>query len=51
MVDVLRTLDFFSITEPTTKQKNSVQRSLDEFDRGETTVCDTFEDYLKNIEA
>lgn len=51
VVDVLRTLDFFSITEPTTKQKNSVQRSLDEFDRGETTVCDTFEDYLKNIEA
>lgn len=51
VVDVLRSLDFFSITEPTTKQKNSVQRSLDEFDRGETTVCDTFEDYLKNIEA
>jgi len=31
--------------------KNSVDRSLAEFERGETTVCDTFEDYLKSIEA
>ncbi len=51
VIDVLRSLDFFSISEPTTHRKNSVQRSLDEFERGETTVCDTFEDYLKSIEA
>ena len=26
-------------------------RSLAEFGHGETTVCDTFKDYLKSIEA
>ena len=30
---------------------NGRNRSLAEFERGETTVCDTFEDYLKSIEA
>jgi hypothetical protein len=36
---------------PLGSSKNSVDRSLAEFERGETTVCDTFEDYLKSIEA
>lgn len=41
----------WKVTEPTSKPRNSVERSLAEFERGETTVCDTFEDYLKSIEA
>ena len=49
IAEMLRSLDFFHITEP--RPKNSIERSLAEFERGETTVCDTFEDYLKSIEA
>jgi hypothetical protein len=58
---MLRSLDFIHVTEPVSRRKkstsgrlqgkNSVERSLAEFERGETTVCDTFEDYLKSIEA
>ena len=51
IVEMLRSLDFLSVTEPASKPRNSVERSLAEFERGETTVCDTFEDYLKSIEA
>ena len=53
-------MDFIHVTEPVSRRKcptsgrlqdkNSVERSLAEFERGETTVCDTFEDYLKSIE-
>lgn len=51
VVEMLRSLDFIHITEPKSKTLSSVDRSLAEFERGETTVCDTFEDYLKSIEA
>ena len=52
VVELIRSLgDVFHIAEPTSKPRNSVERSLAEFERGETTVCDTFEDYLKSIEA
>ena len=51
VVEMLRSLDFIHITEPKNKTLSSVDRSLAEFERGETTVCDTFEDYLKSIEA
>jgi hypothetical protein len=51
VVELIRSLDVFTITEPTSKPRNSVERSLAEFECGETTVCDTFEDYLKSIEA
>jgi len=61
IAEMLRSLDFIHVTEPVSKWKrstsgslqgkNSVERSLAEFERGETTVCDTFEDYLKSIEA
>ncbi len=32
-------------------QMSSVDRSLAEFERGETTDCDTFVDFQKSIEA
>ena len=51
IVEMLRSLDFIHVTEPASRPKNSIERSLAEFERGETTVCDTFEDYLKNIES
>ena len=60
IAEMLRSMDFIHISEPASKPKrsvmplspkNSVDRSLAEFERGETTVCDTFEDYLKSIEA
>ena len=61
IVEMLRSIDFIHVTEPVSRHKrsamplgsskNSVDRSLAEFERGETTVCDTFEDYLKSIEA
>lgn len=60
IAEMLRSMDFIHISEPASKSKrsamplspkNSVNRSLAEFERGETTVCDTFEDYLKSIEA
>lgn len=61
IAEMLRSMDFIHISEPTSKPKrsamplgsakNSVDRSLAEFERGETTVCDSFEDYLKSIEA
>ena len=51
IAEMLRSLDFFHVTEPKSKSMSSVDRSLAEFERGETTVCDTFEDYLKSIEA
>lgn len=51
IADMIRSLDIFSVTEPASRPKNSIDRSLAEFERGETTVCDTFEEYLKNIEA
>ena len=51
VVEMLRSLDFIHITEPKSKTLSSVDRSLAEFERGETTICDTFEDYLKSIEA
>lgn len=49
VAEMLRSLDFVHITEPKRKTMSSVDRSLAEFERGETTVCDTFEDYLKSI--
>ena len=51
VVEMLRSLDFIQVTESKSKTLSSVDRSLAEFERGETTVCDTFEDYLKSIEA
>lgn len=51
VVEMLRSLDFIHILEPKSETISSVDRSLAEFERGETTVCDTFEDYLKSIEA
>ena len=33
------------------QQMSSVDRSLAEFERGETTICDSFENYRKSIEA
>ena len=51
IAEMLRSMDFIHVIEPTSKPRNSVERSLAEFERGETTVCDTFEDYLKSIEA
>ena len=48
---MLRSLDFIHITEPKSETLSSIDRSLAEFERGETTVCDTFEDYLKSVEA
>ena len=51
IVEMLRSLDLIHVTEPASRPKNSIERSLAEFERGETTVCDTFEDYLKNIES
>ena len=51
IAEMLRSMDFIHISEPASRPKNSVDRSLAEFERGETTVCDTFEDYLKSIEA
>ena len=51
IAEMLRSIDFIHISEPTSTPKNAVERSLAEFERGETTVCDTFEDYLKSIEA
>ena len=51
VVEMLRSLDFIQVTESKSKTLSSVDRSLAEFARGETTVCDTFEDYLKSIEA
>ena len=59
IVEMLRSIDFIRVSEPVSRPrrsgrsqgKNSVDRSLGEFERGETTVCDTFEDYLKSIEA
>ena len=51
IVEMLRSIDFIHISEPASRPKNSVDRSLAEFERGETTVCDTFEDYLKSIEG
>ena len=51
IVEMLRSLDFIHFTEPASRPKNSIERSLAESERGETTVCDTFEDYLKNIES
>ena len=48
---MLRSMDFIHVSEPASRPKNSVERSLAEFERGETTVCDTFEDYLRSIEA
>ncbi len=51
VVEMLRSLDFIQVTESKSKTFSSVDRSLAEFERGETTVCDTFEDYLKSIEA
>ena len=42
IVDMIRSLDIFSVTEPASRPKNSIDRSLAEFERGETTVCDTF---------
>ena len=51
IVEMLRSLDFIHVSEPAGRPKNSVDRSLAEFERGETTMCDTFEDYLKSIEA
>ena len=51
VVEMLRSLDFIHITEPKSETLSSIDRSLAEFERGETTVCDTFEDYLKSIEA
>ena len=49
IVEMLRSLDFIHVTEPASRPKNSIERSLAEFERGETTVCDTFEDYLIHI--
>lgn len=49
VAEMLRSLDFVHITEPKRKTMSSVDRSLAEFERGETTICDTFEDYLKSI--
>ena len=49
IVEMLRSMDFIHITEPTSRPKNSIERSLAEFERGEITVCDTFEDYLIHI--
>ena len=51
VVEMLRSLDFIHISEPRNQSRASVERSLAEFERGEATVCDTFEDYLKSIEA
>ena len=51
IAEMLRSMDFIHVSEPESRPKNSVDRSLAEFERGETTVCDTFEDYLKSIEA
>ena len=51
VAEMLRSLDFVHVTEPKNKPMSSVDCSLAEFERGETTVCDTFEDYLKSIEA
>ena len=51
VVEMLRSLDFIHITEPKSEKLSSVDRSLDEFERGETSLCDTYEDYLKSIEA
>ena len=51
IAEMLRSMDFIHVSEPASRPKNSVDRSLAEFERGETTVCDTFEDYLKSIEA
>ena len=51
IAEKLRSMDFIHVSEPASKPKNSVERSLAEFERGETTVCDTFEDYLRSIEA
>lgn len=66
IAEMLRSIDFINVSEPASRPKrstsgslhgkrqaarNSVDRSLAEFERGETTVCDTFEDYLKSIEA
>lgn len=48
---MLRSLDFVQVTESKSRPMSSVDRSLAEFERGETTFCDTFEDYLKSIEA
>ncbi len=42
IADMIRSLDIFSVTEPASRPKNSIDRSLAEFERGETTVCDTF---------
>lgn len=49
IVEMLRSMDFIHIIEPASRPKNSIERSLAEFERGETTVCDTFEDYLIHI--
>ena len=51
IAEMLRSMDFIHVSEPASRPKNSVDRSLVEFERGETTVCDTFEDYLRSIEA
>ena len=51
IAEMLRSMDFIHVSEPASRPKNSVDRSLAEFERGETTVCDTFEDYLRSIEA
>ena len=51
IAEMLRSIDFIHVTEPARKPKNSIECSLAEFERGETTVCNTFEDYLKSIEA
>lgn len=51
VAEMLRSLDFLHITESKSKPRNSIERSLAEFECGETTVCDTFDDYLKSIES
>ena len=51
LVEMLQTLDFVHVTKNTRRPKNSIEQSLAEFERGATTVCDTFDDYLKSIEA
>ena len=51
IAEMLRSMDFLHISEPKSKPRNSVERSMAEFERGETTVCDTFDDYLRSIEA